>query len=308
VLPRTTVPVTGCTCGGCTCGGAAIRVVSVKPQIRITIPATTLLGLDNTPGQLDTYGPVPADVAAQIAADATWQRLITDPVTGILTDHSTTTYQPGKLLRQAVIARDQTCTFPQCDRPACWGDLDHIEPFDHHLDPADQPPGTPGQTRATNLQALCRAHHLAKTHHGWTPVRDPATGTTVWTAPTGHTYTRRATQTGSVGQNGKVRQADRTDRAGQAGHADRAGQADRVGQLGRVSNDITSLTEDTRARLGRVPLNETSITAVPATDGLATDEPTTEQLTTAGSATEESAVQSAATEQRLRCFPDEPPF
>lgn len=75
-LPRTTVPATGCTCGGCTCGGTTIRVIQVKPQIRVTIPATTLLGLDNTPGRLEGYGPIPADVAAQIATDATWQRLL----------------------------------------------------------------------------------------------------------------------------------------------------------------------------------------------------------------------------------------
>jgi hypothetical protein len=293
-LPRTTVPATGCTCGGCTCGGTAIRVIQVKPQIRITIPATTLLGLDNTPGHLQGYGPIPADIAAQIATDATWHRLLTDPTTGILTDYSTTTYQPGKLLRQAVAARDQTCTFLQCERPAHWADLDHIDPFDHDLDPATQTPGTPGQTRATNLQPLCRAHHLAKTHHGWTPVRDPATGTTTWTAPTGHTYTRPPTQTGQVLQ------------------------------TGRVSNDITSLNDDTRARLGQPPLSEQPTTAGPTT----TKRPTTKRPTTAGSTiaesttarstttgssnrvstAERSSVEPPTTEQRLRRFPDEPPF
>ncbi|MFC8798427.1 HNH endonuclease [Promicromonospora sp. NPDC057138] len=245
-VPRTTVPATGCTCGGCTCGGTSIRVVPVRPQIRITISAGALLGLDDTPGQLDGYGPIPADIAAQIAADATWQRLLTDPVTGILTDYSTTTYQPGKVLRQAVIARDHTCGFLQCERPGRWADLDHIVPYDHQLDPTTLPPGTPGQTRATNLQPLCRAHHLAKTHHGWTPVRDPDTGITTWTAPTGHTYTRPATQTG------------------------------------QVTNDATSLTKDTRIRLGQPPLNQHS-----------TADPASEQ---------------PPTEQRLRRFPDQPPF
>jgi len=249
-LPRTTVPATGCTCGGCTCGGTTIRVVPVKPQIRITIAASTLLGLDNAPGHLDGYGPIPADLAAQIASDATWQRLLTDPVTGILTDYSTTTYQPGKVLRQAVIARDQTCGFLQCDRPGRWADLDHIDPYDHGLDPKTLPPGTPGQTRAQNLQPLCRAHHLAKTHHGWTPVRDPETGITTWTAPTGHTYTRPPTITG------------------------------------HVSNDTTSLTDDTRARLGQPPLDPPK---TPPTAGSETTEPPT-------------------TEQQLRRFPDQPPF
>ena len=71
-----------------------------------------------------------------IATDATWQRLLTDPVTGILTDYSTTTYQPGKVLRAAVEARDETCTFGWCDTPASRSDLDHIQPFDHqHHEP-----------------------------------------------------------------------------------------------------------------------------------------------------------------------------
>lgn len=274
-LPRTTVPATGCTCGGCTCGGTAIRVIPVKPQIRITIPASTLLGLDNAPGHLDGYGPIPADIAAQIATDATWQRLLTDPSTGILTDHSTTTYQPGKLLRQAVTARDRTCTFLQCERPGRWADLDHIRPFDHDIDLTAQPPGTPGQTRATNLHALCRAHHLAKTHHGWTPVRDPATGITTWTAPTGHTYTRPPTQTG------------------------------------QVSNDLTSLTDDTRARLGQPPRDNTDNT--PPTTNASTTEPSAIKPTTKGAPTAPSpaaqpAVEQLTTEQRLRRFPDEPPF
>ncbi|MBA8808110.1 HNH endonuclease [Promicromonospora sukumoe] len=223
-MPRITVPATGCTCGGCTCGGTTIRVITVKPQIRITIPATMLLGLDNTPGHLDGYGPIPAETAARIATDATWQRLLTDPTTGILTDYSTTTYQPGKILRQAVVARDQTCCFPQCDRPARHTDLDHIQPYDHQLNPTHQPPGTPGQTRATNLQPLCRGHHLAKTHHGWDVTRDPDTGTTTWIAPTGHAHTRPPTQTSPV--------PDHTD-------------------TDTDDTDITSLAEDVRQLLGR---------------------------------------------------------
>jgi hypothetical protein len=311
-FPRTTVPAAGCTCGGCTCGGTAIRVIQVKPQVRVTIPATALLGLDNAPGHLEGYGPVPADIAAQIATDATWRRLITDPTTGILTDYSSTTYQPGKILRQAVTARDRTCSFPQCERPARWADLDHIEPFDHDVDPANQPPGSPsapGQTRATNLQPLCRAHHLAKTHHGWTPVRDPATGTTTWTAPTGHTYTRQATQTGQTNQ---------------------TGQAGRERQVGQVSNDITSLTEDTRARLGQPPLNQRPLNqqannAEPTAAESTTADRTTAGSTAAGSAAaasalagstaaglttdaEQSLAEPPTTEQRLRRYPDEPPF
>ncbi|MFC8800503.1 HNH endonuclease [Promicromonospora sp. NPDC057138] len=205
----------------CTCGGRApvqqvvvqkvvqevvrpVRITPTRPVIRVTIPATALLGLDDAPGHLDGYGPIPADTATAIAQDATWQRLLTDPVTGILTDYSTTTYQPGKTLRAAVEARDEHCMFGWCDIPASRCDLDHIHPFDHDKTNHDKTnhdnastdgtrDGQRGQTNARNLHALCRKHHLLKTHAGWGVIRDPDTGVTTWTAPTGRTHVRPPT-------------------------------------------------------------------------------------------------------------------
>jgi hypothetical protein len=207
----------------CTCGGRApivqemvqevvqpVRITPTRPVVRVTIPATALLGLDDAPGELAGFGPVPADTARLIATDATWQRLLTDPVTGILTDYSTTTYQPGKTLRTAIETRDETCTFLDgCDTPATRCDLDHIQPFDHHQNKNNNKnkrahedgdgAGDGGrgngreQTSAQNLHALCRKHHLLKTHAGWGIVRDPTTGITTWTTPTGRTHTRPPT-------------------------------------------------------------------------------------------------------------------
>ncbi|MFD2793025.1 HNH endonuclease [Promicromonospora vindobonensis] len=193
-----------CTCGGRIPGQEIVRpvrIVPTRPVVRVTIPASALLGLDQAPGHLDGYGPVPAETARIIATDATWQRLLTDPVTGILTDYSTTTYQPGKVLRAAVEARDGTCTFLWgCDLPASRCDLDHIQPFDHK-DKNNQGGENRsrngddhrGQTNADNLHTLCRKHHLLKTHAGWGIVRDPLTGVTTWTTPTGRTHTRPPT-------------------------------------------------------------------------------------------------------------------
>jgi hypothetical protein len=181
----------------CSCGGRApvqqvvrpVRITPTRPVVRVTVPASVLLGLDDAPGDLKGFGPIPAETARLIAQDATWQRLVTDPVTGVLVDYSTTTYQPGRVLRAAVEARDDTCTFPGCDTPAERCDLDHIDPFDHDT------AGTAGrgQTSAWNLHALCRRHHLLKTHAGWGVVRDPATGITTWTTPTGRTHHRPPT-------------------------------------------------------------------------------------------------------------------
>lgn len=189
----------------CACGGRApvqvVRVTPTRPILRVTVPASVLLGLDDAPGDLEGFGPIPAETARLVATDATWQRLVTDPVSGVLVDYSTTTYQPGKVLRGAVEARDGTCVFLGCDMRAAWCDLDHIVPFDHDKSgaalraedaPACEDAG-PGQTGAWNLQALCRRHHLLKTHAGWDAIRDPATGVTTWTTPSGRTHSRPPT-------------------------------------------------------------------------------------------------------------------
>jgi len=160
------------------CGSSAVRTV-----VNVTVAATTLLGADEAPGHLAGYGPIPAPTARGLAddGDATWRRILTDPVTGAATDVSRTTYRPGVVLGDLVRTRDATCTFPGCRVPAARCDLDHVEPFD-----SDRP--LAGQTRASNLHPVCRAHHNAKTHGGWMTRRDDG-GSITWTAPSGHDYT-----------------------------------------------------------------------------------------------------------------------
>ncbi len=50
--------------------------------IGVTVAATTLLGLDENPAHLDSYGPITAPMARALAQDATWRRLLTDPAPG----------------------------------------------------------------------------------------------------------------------------------------------------------------------------------------------------------------------------------
>ena len=44
------------------------------------------MGVDNSPGELVGYGPIPAPVARRIAADpgGTWRRMLTDPAGNLL--------------------------------------------------------------------------------------------------------------------------------------------------------------------------------------------------------------------------------
>jgi hypothetical protein len=149
------------------------------PAVQVTVPASTLLGCDELPADLDGYGPITAAMARRIAADptGTWRRLLTDPATGALLDYGRATYRPPTALTEHVIARDKTCVFPGCTTPARRCDLDH-----------DRPWTAGGDTAAHNLHPLCRRHHRAKHDAGWHHLHHPD-GTHHWTAPTGHTYT-----------------------------------------------------------------------------------------------------------------------
>ncbi len=152
----------------------------VTPTIQVVLPLSTLAGADDRPGDLIGHGTIPAHVARMLAADAVWTRLITDPVTGILTDLDTHRYTPSARLRRYLTTRDQTCLFPGCHQPATAAGVE----IDHHL------PWPYGLTHPDNLGPLCKHHHIIKTFmHGWRVHRDPATGATVWTSPTGGTHT-----------------------------------------------------------------------------------------------------------------------
>ncbi|WP_157453743.1 HNH endonuclease signature motif containing protein [Cellulomonas sp. Root485] len=172
-----------------------------RASIQVTVAATTLLGLDDHPATLGSYGPIPAQVARELAQDATWRRIVTDP-TGQAAHLSTATYRPGADLTRTVAARDRTCTFPGCRQPAARCEIDHREPYDHARAPgrpadappgdgADARPGGPSPTSLENLHALCKHHHQAKTRRWWKVTWDPMTGVSTWTDRHGLTYARQ---------------------------------------------------------------------------------------------------------------------
>ena len=163
--------------------------------VQVTVGLDTLLGIDQEPGELAGYGPVTAQTARMLAAgeDAVWRRLLTEPETGLVVKTDPRTYRPTAEVRRHVSARDGHCNFPGCAMPAAKADLDHVVAFDHRR------PERGGLTTVENLQALCRRHHLLKTHGDWSVrlsetgvTTAPATVTTapvtVWTAPSGRQY------------------------------------------------------------------------------------------------------------------------
>ena len=151
-----------------------------RTVVNIVIDLPTLLGLADNPARLDGYGDIPAGLARRIAADATWRRMITDPITRRLLDRSPNTYRPGQALADYVRARDLTCDHPGCTKPADGCQLDHDNPYN-----LADPDG--GRTTADELKLRCDPHHNGKTHLGWaTGVR--ADGTRFTRSPLGFDY------------------------------------------------------------------------------------------------------------------------
>lgn len=151
-------------------------------EVHVTVAASTLLGLDDLPAELSRYGAISARQAREIAQDATWRRILTNDQ-GQTELVGSNTYKPGRILTRTVQHRDQTCTFPGCAVPALRCDLDHILAYDPDIPAVEQ-------TVAANLHALCRYHHNAKTHGGWTPSSPDEYGTTAWMSPRGGVYRR----------------------------------------------------------------------------------------------------------------------
>ncbi|MDU5873999.1 MAG: HNH endonuclease signature motif containing protein [Actinomyces urogenitalis] len=123
--------------------------------------------------------PVPAVVAAALAAGGTWRRLVTDPVSGAVLDVGRRRYRPPAALADAVRTRDASCTHPGCEVPARRCDIDHIRPWSQG-----------GTTSLDNLTLLCQAHHYLKHSPGWSLTRT-ADGGLVWRTPTGGSLPQR---------------------------------------------------------------------------------------------------------------------
>ncbi|WP_433502383.1 HNH endonuclease [Pseudonocardia halophobica] len=150
-----------------------------KPLIQVVVGYDTLTGTTDTPAELIGYGPIPAGLAREAAADGVWKRLVTDPLSGALLDHDRTVYRPPTAVRDFVTARDQTCRLPTCNRRALDGDLDH------HQRAADC-----GPTCERNLHGLCKHHHTLKEHETWQVLAHPD-GSLTWVTPTGYRYVSR---------------------------------------------------------------------------------------------------------------------
>ncbi|MDX6226875.1 MAG: hypothetical protein QOI76_265 [Frankiales bacterium] len=155
-----------------------------KVTVNVIVDLPTLLGLRDSTAELVGYGPIPADIAGLLAADAQWQRWVVEAVDGHLLDQGTRCYVPKAGLERYVRARDKRCRFPGSTRSAGPAQLDHSVPYDR------SGKGKGGATSARNLAALACHGHRAKTHGGFSYTQD-ANGVLDWTTPLGRKYRTR---------------------------------------------------------------------------------------------------------------------
>jgi hypothetical protein len=147
--------------------------------VEIQVDLTTLAELDNNPGELAGYGPVIADIARQVAAEADrWEFTVTHPHSGEVICAGVTRRRPTTHQARRIRSRYPRCVFPGCRMPARDCDLDHRQPHSQG-----------GATCDCNLHPLCRHHHRLRHLLGWRYKRD-ATGVITWTSPLHHTYTK----------------------------------------------------------------------------------------------------------------------
>jgi hypothetical protein len=131
-------------------------------------------------GSVEKLGPL---TVARLKSWLGTSRFTLQPVLDLRRRDAVDQHDPPEWMRELVYQRDARCPFPYCDKLARDCDIDHIEAYVEMDDG-----GPPGQTHPDNLAAICRRHHRAKTHFGWSYVRTPD-GSYTWTSPHGHRYT-----------------------------------------------------------------------------------------------------------------------
>ncbi|RSM84747.1 HNH endonuclease [Kibdelosporangium aridum] len=123
-------------------------------NLNVVVPMTTLMGLNREPGEISGIGPITAEYARELAQDATWRRILTDPAGEIL-EVSNRRF-PSPALRRHTQLRDRECRQPGCTIPAQRCELDHSIP--HYKG---------GLTKQNNLILLCKKHNLMRQRSTW---------------------------------------------------------------------------------------------------------------------------------------------
>jgi len=132
-----------------------------KPLFTATLQAESLRDGEDLCAETDSGLVLNREQTIRWLGDSSIARVVVDGPSVVLDAGRSQRVFTGALAR-AIIARDRHCTFPGCDRPSHWCELDHVQPWQER-----------GPTSVENGQLLCSAHHRAKTEGCFTSTRDP---------------------------------------------------------------------------------------------------------------------------------------
>ncbi|TQK18256.1 uncharacterized protein DUF222 [Microbacterium sp. SLBN-154] len=148
---------------------------AIRAEVQITLPITTLTGVTGSGAELNGVTPVDPETARRMAGTArVWDRVMTDPITGVVT--AVDRYTPHPSQTRFLNARDVTCRTPGCRRPAKLCDKDHSRDF-----------ALGGPTSNDNLCNECVRHHTLKHATNWHVEQLPG-GILTFTSPGGKIY------------------------------------------------------------------------------------------------------------------------
>jgi hypothetical protein len=100
-------------------------------------------------------GSIPREQLERLLCDCTVSRVVLGPDSRPL-DVGRAQRTPPPSMRRAVVARDDGCRYPGCNRPSGWTDAHHVEHWTKD-----------GFTATDNLVLLCDHHHSVVHKPGW---------------------------------------------------------------------------------------------------------------------------------------------
>jgi len=131
-----------------------------RPHLQVTATLATVQGRAGAPAaELDLGGPIAGETARRLGCDAAVTRVVFGAGSAVL-DVGRATRVPAAATRRAVQARDRSCVWPGCHRPASWGEIHHLRHW-----------AQGGSTDLDNLVLICRAHHWRVHEGGWRLIR-----------------------------------------------------------------------------------------------------------------------------------------
>lgn len=162
-------------------GRALRRFGDAHPTVVVTVPIDVLTGATERGAELVGYGPIDAQTARDLTAEApVLRRMLTDPRDDTLLALGRTRYRVTDDLRLFLSIRDDRCRFPFCARRTAATDVDHSRAWDDG-----------GVTDPANLAHLCRGHHRLKHDSRWRLEATHPDGTMDWVSPSGRRHRTR---------------------------------------------------------------------------------------------------------------------